>query len=562
YAVASVTVASSGSGYYTPPVLTFRAATIDSVGVGAAATVNINSTGNVTGVSMISGGRYATAPTAIILNTAAQGQATVSMPLRGKYQCAFRYIDDTSPVDRGPIPSSISELVEVNCIDPSDSLTWNLTHYSLDDRVAAVELWRSSADQSVALYRVATIQRTDPQFFGSYVDTLADHELQDTTRDGFGVLPIVLPSGQLNARRFGVLHGAFGVAAMFQDRAWFAVDTSGQRPNSLLYSEVDEPESVPPENELVLQENTMHPDKIVALIPLGAQLLVAQSFHLYALSYVSQPIIDASVLLVANRGILHQRCSDVLGGVAVIVDGYGMYAFDGNNAEAISYPIDNYWRDGIIDMTQASKFHVRGDPATMTARFYYCRSGDAGPVRALCYCMNTKAWWEETYPVQVTASCPSVVGVRTAILTATSSGAFLKSSGLTDSGTSVPYSVRTGNLPLTDSGDRTIGILYEPTSTASTLNLQLHYNNSQTPRTNAIQTNTGAGFVAATTGAQLDMSRSRSPLGDATGYAQAQYSGRVDDRSAGADRHMAIALSGTQSADQIKVYAVKVNGAE
>jgi len=562
YEVSGVTVSSSGSGYYTAPVLTFRASQSDPTGSGAAATVYVNSTGNVSGVSMVSGGRYFAPPTAIILNTEAKAQATVAQPLQGKYQCAIRYLDDTPETAQGPIPSSISELVEVDIADPSDTLTWTLSHHGLDARVASVELWRSSADQSVALYRVATIKRTDPEFSGVYVDGFSDLDLQDTKREGFGVMPIVLPSGQVNARRFGVLPGNFAVAAMFQDRAWFAVDTSGDKPNSLLYSEIDEPESVPPENELVLQENTLEPDRVVGLVPLGSQLLVAQSSHLYALTYVAQPVIDASMMLVAYRGLLSQACSDVLNGMAVMVDAYGMYAFDGNNAEAISVPVDDYWRTGIIDFSKASQFHVRADTSTMTVRFFYCQSSDTAPTRALCYCFNTKAWWEEAYAQPITAACTSAIAAKSVVVLATGGGGFLKSAGLTDSGAAVPYSMRTGNLYLANEPSRAIALLYRPTATTETASIGLHYNNSPTARPNAIAHNPGSGFVAGATSSSLDMSKNRSSLQEANGYAQANYAGRVDDKSSGGDRHVAIALSGEQTGDSVAFYAMRVQGAE
>jgi hypothetical protein len=562
YAVSGVTVVNGGSNFFTAPVLTFRAATNDPTGFGAAATVSVNSAGAISGVSMVSGGRYAAPPTALILNTEAKAQATIAQSLQGKYQCAIRYIDDTPRTDNGPIPSSISELVEVDVSSPRESLTWSFTHYGLDDRVHGMELWRSSADQSVALYRVATILRSDPAFTGTYVDTFADPELQDQKRADFAVLPIILPSGQVNARRFGVVPGEFAVAAMFQDRAWFAVDTSGERPNSLLYSEVDEPESVPPENELVLQENTQEPDKIVGLIPLGSQLLVVQSSHMYALSYVAQPVIDASMILVAYRGMLNPQCGDVLSGVAVLADSYGIYSFDGSNAEAISVAIDNYWRDNIIDFSKSSQFHMRADSATMTVRFFYCRSTDSAPVRALCYCIATKAWWEETYPVAVTASCHSVVGSKSAVLTATQTGAFLKQSGLTDSGAAIQYKFRTGNLEIVNEPTRAVSLLYKPTNTTSAIDLALHYNNSSSPRPNAVLNDQGAGFIAGATVATLNMSKTRSALGDASGMATAPYSGRIDDRSAGADRHIAVDLAGEQSADGVVLYSIRASGVQ
>ena len=565
YSVSSVSVATAGSGYFTPPVITFRAATNDPFGSGAAVTSLVNTTGNLTGTSLVSGGEYSQPPTAIILDTTAKAQATVSQALQGKYQCAIRYIDDTPLTARGPIPSSISDLVEIDIPTPSESLTWTLTHYGVDDRVAAVELWRSTTDQSVSLFRVATIKRSDPNWSGTYVDTFSDLDLIDTDRDGFGVMPIVLPSGQLNARRFGVPPGEFAVATMFQDRAWYAVDTSGEKPNSLYYSETDEPESVPRENEIVVQDNTLEPDVIVGLIPFGTQLLIGQTSRLHALSYVSQPVLDASIMLVAYRGMLNSRCGDVLTGVAVIADSVGMYAFDGNNAEAISVPVDDYWRDNIIDFSKAAKFHVRCDSSTMTARFFYCRSTDQEPIRALCYCFATKAWWEETYATPVTATCATVIAQKTAILYAGSDGTLRKQSGLTDSGTAIPYKMRTGNLTLsTERGDRSVAFIYRPTTANSTLAVGLHFNNSPTARPNAIATDTGTGFttVQGSTVAQLNMNKSRSSLGDANGFAQAPYSGRVDDRSAGGDKHVAVDVGGEQGADSVSLFAMRVAGAE
>lgn len=565
YAVTGLTVSHTGSEYFTAPVITFRAATNDPIGSGAAVTSVVNGTGNVTGATVVSGGQYAQPPTAIILDTSAKAQATLSQPLQGKYQCAIRYIDDTPETARGPIPSSISELIEIDVASPSESLVWTLAHYNIDARVHAVELWRSTTDQSVSLFRVATILRTDPNWSGTYTDGMSDFDLIDTDRVGFGVMPLVLPSGQINARRFGVPPGEFAVATMFQDRAWYAVDTSGERPNSLYYSETDEPESVPLVNELVVQDNTLEPDRVVGLFPFGTQLLVAQTSRLHALSYVSQPVIDASILLVAYRGVLNSRCCDVLSGAAVLVDSFGMYAFDGNNAEAISVPVDDYWRDNIIDFSKSEKFHVRADSSTMTVRFFYCRSSDTEPARALCYCFATKAWWEETYATPITATCTAIIAQKTTVLYAGSDGVIRKPAGLTDSGAAIPYRMRTGNLTLaTERGDRSVAFVYQPTTSNATLNVGLHFNNSSSARANAIATDTGTGFttVQGSTVAQLNLNRNRSALGDANGFAQAPYSGRVDDRSAGGDKHLAVDVSGEQSADPIALFAVRVMGAE
>lgn len=559
YSVNSVSVSNTGSGYYAAPIVTIRAATNDPIGFGAAVTSIINTSGNVTGASVAAGGAYLQPPTALILDTSCKATATLAAPQGGKYLCGIRYLDDTPESAGGPIPSSISDLKEIDAGSECGSLTWSFTHTGLDDRVSAMELWRTTSGQSVLLYRVATIQRAN--FNSTYSDTLSEAELTDTEREEYGLMPVTLPSGQVNARRFEIPPGEFAVGCMFQDRAWYAVDTSGARPNALLYSEIDEPESVPPENELLLQENSGDTDRIVALVPLASALLVAQESHLYRLTYVAQPVLDAAVVLAANRGILNSRCWRVLGGVAFLVDSYGMYAFDGQQEQPISVPVDNYWRDRVIDFSKSRHFHVGCDEASKVVRFFYCQSGDTLPTRSLCYCVATRSWWEETYPSAITASGTLKIGSSMTRVGGTSGGAFVRDSGTSDSGTAVPYEMRTGAFAVTPEGSRSVAFLYRPTDSESVLNLGLHFNNSSSPRANAIASDRGSGFVAAGTVSTLNMSKSRSALADANGFARAYFSGRLDDRSAGGDRHLAVAVSGTQLSSPVTMYAVTVEGA-
>lgn len=551
YSVSAVTVAQSGSGFFASPVIAFRPDTSDTTFSSAAATGSVNSSGNITGVTLLTGGRYTVPPTAEVLDGTASATANMLPRMTGKYKCCVRYLDDTPVKQKGPIPSSISELVEVDAASSAGKLTWTFSHAGIEDRVTAMELWRTSSNQSVVLFRVATIQRTDAAFDTSYEDTLSDADLQDTERDGYGLMPVTLPSGQLNARRFEVPPGNYGVAVMFQDRAWFAVDTTGESPNSLLFSEVDEVESVPASNELVVQESVGDSDAVVALVPLASSLLICQSRHIYKLQYVAQPVLDGSILLAAYRGILNAQCWDVMGGVAFIADSYGMYAYDGNTLEPVSTPIDDLWRERVIDFSQASKFHVKADTATKVVRFYFCRSGETSTARAMCYCVATKAWWEEEYPQAVTAGANTLVNGRQDVIYGTQAGGFVRSSGYADSGSAVPFRMRTGCLPLvnTDKTSRSIGVLYTATQADATLNVGMHFNNSSSPRPNVITSDRGDGFttINGSTVATLNLSKARSPLGDASGYARAFFSGAVEDRSAGSDRHVAVAISGQQS---------------
>ena len=481
--------------------------------------------------------------------------------MTGRYLCALRYIDSTPQSAGGPVPSSISELTEVIVPPNTATLTWTISHPQSDGRVSKVELWRTTSDQSVVLYRVATLDLNT----ATYVDSFADKDLLDVNRSDYALMPITLPSGQVNARRFEVPPANYGVGVMFQDRAWYAVDTTGDRPNSLVYSEVDEPESVPYFNELIVQENAGEHDKIVALVPFGSQLLIAQTAHIYALTYVAQPVIDAAVALVAYRGVLNDRCWAVMNGVAFLVDSYGLYAFDGQTETPLSDPVDNYWRENVIDFSKSSQFHVSSDFNARVIRFHYCTSADSQPTRALCYCVSTKAWWEEQYHTGLTASSPAMIGGKRTPIYGTADGAFVRPKLGPDANSSpVSWGVRGGNMRLGGGDDRSIGVLFTPTASDNNLNVQLHYNGSTAARANAIAVDPGGAFTHAqgSTSAQLNMKATRSALGDATGYAQARFSGRADPRSVGTDRHVALAMAGTQSAEQVYIHAVTVSGAE
>lgn len=567
YRVNAVTVVSGGTGFQAAPIITFMPDASDTRYIAAAATSKIDTSGSVTGVTVTSGGDYELPPTAVVQDNTAVATATLTPAMYGTYRCAIRYLDDTPESRQGPIPSSISELVEVDVGAAAGLLTWDFSHPFMDERVKAMELWRTTSGQSVVLFRVATIQRSDPAFFGSYKDTLTDEELQDTERSGYGLMPVTLPSGQVNARRFEVPPAHYGAAVMFQDRAWYGVDTTGEKPNSLLFSEVDEPESVPPSNELIIQESVGDSDAIVALIPLGSMLLAVQRRHIYKIQYVAQPIIDASVLLASYRGILNDRCWDVMGGVAFLVDSYGMYAYDGDKEESISAPIDNLWRDRKIDFSKSGQFFVKADPSTRTVRFFFCRTTDTTTVRAMCFCTATKAWWEEEFPFAVTAGTNMSIDSRQDIVYGTGTGELVHPAGYSDGPLAVAYRMRTGCMPLAnaDKGSRSLSVLYNPTDSETALNAALHYNGSDLPRPNAISSDRGDGFTtqAGSPYATIDMRRSRSPLGDATGLARAYYAGQVDDRSAGSDRSIAISLSGKQSAREncVVLHAVTIEGA-
>lgn len=579
YRVTSVSVTAGGSGYKGSPRVVFSGSALG-LGGGTFATAEVVN-GAISSVSLKYGGAWVSPPTASIVpdsaysSRKASAEAKSQPAILGKYWCAIRYIDDTTEAKGGPIPSSISELDDIEVGTAAAGLTWNWSNAGMEARVSKIELWRTTADQALVLYKVAEVANN----VTTYADTLSDTELADPSRTGFAALPITLPNGQVNARRFEPPPQNKRVVAIFQDRAWYGVDVPGKKydgtsdstvgePNALYFSEADEPESVPETNQIIIQENVKGQDRITALMPFGGGMVVFQERHCYRLSFVSQPLLDANITLIGQRGCLNQRCWDVYDNVAYVVDSMGMYVLDGSQTVPISDPVETFWADNIIHWASSKWFFVRVDPTTRIARFFFAVSAGF-PDRALCFHPVTKSWWLETYAQTFAAAECVSSGGRQTLLVGGQAGALLKfdtgGSDLDAAGSSaaIACQMRTGNMSLApQQNDRTIRVLYDPTTADCNLSLGLHYNNSATPRQAAVATDRGGGFTTQGGGAAtLNLKLARSALGDATGYALCHYAGRVDDRSAGTDRHLSVALSlNRPSSETATLYGIAVGG--
>lgn len=245
----------------------------------------------------------------------------------------------------------------------------------------------------------------------AYLDDLTDDELRDPNRAGYAAMPIVLPNGQLNANRFGVPPSDKAVAVRFQDRLWYAVDTSGKQPNTIMYSEVDEPESVPDINEIILQQNTREPDAITALMPFGPMLIVMQARSSHSLSFAKQPFLDAQIAPIAYRGAISQRCWCMLDGTAYVLDQYGVYSLNAaGQVEPISQAVDDIFVTK-TDFAKSKWFFLSADPTLRIIRAFVALKGDGSagyPTVAMCYHIDSKTWWQERYPMRLSGAC----GVR------------------------------------------------------------------------------------------------------------------------------------------------------
>ena len=317
-------------------------------------------------------------------------------------------------MDRPIFYSNFSPITDVDTLDYTASpnptqMVWSLPGATAPTRATHVEFFRTSADESLVFYRLEmyglvggssiTIQGTD---------TLSDEQLFDPDRPFYAAVPVVLPNGNLNAYRFGVPRTDMSVCVAYGDRLWYGVSTSGQDVNTVFFSEFDEFESCPAINELAIQNNQKTTDAITALIPFSAYLFVMQTNHCYSINYNTDPSVDASIQMVANRGCLSQHCHDLFDNTLYCMDERGIYSMDGNgNAQPLSDPICDYFQKNLLDLSIRNRFFLKVDPRTSILRAFVALEGQnaQAPTLALCYSLVTKTWWTESWPNGLTCSC-------------------------------------------------------------------------------------------------------------------------------------------------------------
>tara|TARA_R110002020_G_scaffold286683_1_gene502204 strand:+ start:746 stop:3631 length:2886 start_codon:yes stop_codon:yes gene_type:complete len=190
----------------------------------------------------------------------------------------------------------------------------------------------------------------------------------------------------------------------------YVIAPDAAKRRQLLYSEVDEPESVSAVNEITVQQMTNVDDEVVGAIPFGSFLYILGKRHKYALSFTRTPAKDGSVRFVDDRGAFNHYCWDIHESQMYLMDSMGAYVFSGNQSSTISSPLQDLWRqDGSgdkIDMAKSNNFHVQADRTKERIYFFVSFTGDSGdyPTRALVFNVRRKSWDVMEYPVQLGAS--------------------------------------------------------------------------------------------------------------------------------------------------------------
>jgi hypothetical protein len=312
--------------------------------------------------------------------------------------------------------SSFSPIIDVDAgpnelRTHSSEMKWTIPGVTPPTRADMVELWRTSADQSLVFYRLEAYGKpTDSGVEIVGADTLNDEELFDPERPNYAAMPVVLPNGNLNAYRFGKPRTDMSVCVAFQDRLWYGVSTSGDDANTLFYSEFDEFESCPDAYDLPIQNNQRATDSLTALVPYGSMLLAMQNAHTYSVTYNTDPSIDGAIQMLTHRGCLHQRCWDMDNGVFYSVDESGIYSMDrSGNIQDLSQPFRDWFTSELLDFAKRDRFFLTICPKTRILRFFCCLTtqNEDSPTFALCLDLDRKTWWSENYPNSV---CSAVTG--------------------------------------------------------------------------------------------------------------------------------------------------------
>lgn len=197
------------------------------------------------------------------------------------------------------------------------------------------------------------------------------------------------------------------------DKQYYSIYEGEDERSRIYFSEAAEPESFPLDsddkhvNVLEMQEDG--DPSITALMTLYSYLFVFKDRHIYRLSTSGDPRRDASISLVAERGCLNQRCWTRVEGTAFVWDESGIYIFKGSSTQAISGPIQDYFR-GTINWDQKQYFHVQHSADEETVRFFAAFDSDIYPKNALCFNYRQQQWHEESYPYAIGCSGLATVG--------------------------------------------------------------------------------------------------------------------------------------------------------
>lgn len=342
--------------------------------------------------------------------------------------------------------------------------------------------------------------------------------------------------------------------------------------NTLIYSEIDEGESVPYStttvegkvigyvNTVTIQENTGDDDEITGLMSYSYALFVLKERHIYRMQNIAN---EPSVYPLVARGCLNNRCWVWHDNLAYLMDKSGIYAFDGQNVDPISLPIQNLWINATINFNYERWFFASVDPTNEVVRFHVRFSGDAGtrPRRALCYHTRYKQWWQEYYAWELGGACKvDIDNVERCLVGGYDEELWKVNEGFTDGGEAIEAVWRSGMFPVVRSAPQqsvAYEVAFEPLEN-TTLIARVYDDNSNTAVTAAITRADDKGISVTAGSGDMEIAM------DATqsGWVRQEVGGRGTNDARGR-RWLSLELEAEAPDDaQVVIYGVLIEGVQ
>lgn len=539
--------------------------------------------------------------------TSCSGAAAGSGSIRGSFKAAVQYLDDEG------VSSSFSPLASIEATDSGYAqINYTSIPKPSESRVTRKAIWRTTDGQSNTYYTdvwcantssvTATGTKTDAQL-------IASTAMRYTTAKGWP-----------NAERFGVPPSNMSVVQFFQNRSWWAVPgeyrqgtivasgtgvvgtgtqfssnmvgqffhfnnetseiasvggvtsitlttsiaggaggykiiPSASEWDALYFSENAEPESVPASvNKLLTYPDG---DRMSGLMPLYGEMYLLKQHHIYRMTTCADPRVTTDISLAAERGCVNQRCWVRVEGMACIMDQEGAYLFNGASTQAISGPVQNYWRDS-INWAAKKWFSVVHDVRRECVLFFVALDSDTKPQHALAFSYRLQQWWLEDHGgSNVGAVCEAIIGNVPRVVAGVGSTPCLMDEGSTDEGSAIAYDLKLGRWLLPEvehEQTRGVALYYEPAGSAHSAYLSHYYDGSSSAETalNAYDDSHGVSVAA---GGKVAMD-----LTQTAGYLRAGLSGKGHEAGTVAPRSLEIEFTGSISAESLTIYGIDVEG--
>ena len=345
---------------------------------------------------------------------------------------------------------------------------------------------------------------------------------------------------------------------------------AGGAQRALYISHPDEPESVPPsQNVFYLQPDSNDNDTIRAAIPWSQVLWIFMDRHTHVFSYASDPRYDGSSRSVYPRGALNQRCVASMGDTLYVLDMLGCWKMTQQGYTAIDEPVADLFREQKIDFSRADTFFVSVEHNEQVVRFHvtYVEDPSSLPNRTLAYHVPSGGWSTEKYPMGLGASMVVVADDVVSTLVSGGGRVHLLAQGLTDNGTGIDWSYKTGLLTIPPGDDgtaRNVWLAYQPVDGVSeTIAMQLFYDRNTTAevfnqghREGRASNEAGANEIIVDI--EIDPPSGSRP-GPGPGMVRFPFHYRAD-RRVQTHRYLSIGLSGTQNTVEHVIQGLEIEG--